>query len=248
MAMTTIALTTGGNRGIGLEVARQLGALGMTTLIAARDPLAGKHAVAELRAEGLDADLVVLDVDDPASTAAAAAAVAADHGRLDVLVNSAGILPEATATDAASPFDLELFRRTFETNLFGAVGVIQAFLPLVRMSPAGRIVNVSTTMGSLADQSDPTSPYHGLVMPAYQTSKAALNGVTIALAKVLADTPVKVNSVCPGWVQTDLGGPDNRAAAPLTADLAAVPIVAMATLDDDGPSGTFVDRDGEVPW
>jgi NAD(P)-dependent dehydrogenase (short-subunit alcohol dehydrogenase family) len=246
--MTTIALTTGANRGIGREVARQLGASGMTTLVGARDPLAGKQAVADLRADGLDADLVVLDVDDPAGVASAAEQVRADHGRLDVLVNNAGILPEATAAAAETPFDLPLFRRTFETNLFGAVAVLQAFLPLVRASAAGRIVNVSTRMGSLTDQTDPRSPYHGLVLPAYQTSKAALNGVTIALAKSLAGTSVKINSVCPGWVQTDLGGAANRASAPLTAAEAARTIVAMATLDDDGPSGTFVDRDGTVPW
>jgi NAD(P)-dependent dehydrogenase (short-subunit alcohol dehydrogenase family) len=246
--MTTTALVTGANRGIGLEVARQLGTAGVRTLIGSRHAGHGAEAVRMLRADGIDADPIVLDVDDASSIEAAAGQVAAQYGRLDILVNNAGILPEATASDATSPFDLALFRRTYETNLFGAVAVLQSFLPLLEKSPAGRIVNVSTTMGSLTDQSDPSSPYFGLVMPAYQTSKAALNGVTVALAKLLRDTSVKVNSVCPGWAQTDLGGPDNRAAAPLTAAEAARPIVAMATLADDGPTGTFVDGDGPVPW
>jgi NAD(P)-dependent dehydrogenase (short-subunit alcohol dehydrogenase family) len=103
-------------------------------------------------------------------------------------------------------------------------------------------------MGSLSDQTNPSSPYYGLVMPAYQTSKAALNGLTIALAKALADTPIKVSSVCPGWVQTDLGGPENRAAAPLRVDEAAPVVVSMACLPDDAPSGQFIDRNGTVPW
>jgi NAD(P)-dependent dehydrogenase (short-subunit alcohol dehydrogenase family) len=246
--MTKIALITGANRGLGFEIARQLGQSGAKTLVAARDAEKGKQAAAELEAEGLDVDTVVLDIESASSVEAAAEQVTNDHGRLDILVNNAGILPEATTPDAAKPLDMSLFRRTFETNFFGAVAVTQSFLPLLRRSPAGRIVNVSSTMGSLADQSDPSSQYYDLVVPAYQTSKAALNGLTVALAKSLAGTPIKVNSVCPGWVQTDLGGPANRAAAPLLADEAARIAVTMATLPDDGPSGQFVDRDGTVPW
>jgi NAD(P)-dependent dehydrogenase (short-subunit alcohol dehydrogenase family) len=246
--MTKIALITGANRGLGFEIARQLGQSGAKTLVAARDAEKGKQAAAELEAEGLDVDTVVLDIESASSVEAAAEQVTNDHGRLDILVNNAGILPEATTPDAAKPLDLPLFRRTFETNFFGAAAVTQGFLPLLRRSPSGRIVNVSTTMGSLADQSDPSSQYYDLVVPAYQTSKAALNGLTIALAKSLAGTPIKVNSVCPGWVQTDLGGPANRAAAPLLADEAARIVVTMATLPDDGPSGQFVDRNGTVPW
>jgi NAD(P)-dependent dehydrogenase (short-subunit alcohol dehydrogenase family) len=246
--MTKIALITGANRGLGFEIARQLGQSGAKSLVAARDAEKGKQAAAELEAEGLDVDTVVLDIESTSSIEAAAEQVTSDHGRLDILVNNAGILPEATTPDAAKPLDLSLFRRTFETNFFGAVAVTQSFLPLLRRSPAGRIVNVSTTMGSLTDQSDPSSQYYDLVVPAYQTSKAALNGLTIALAKSLAGTPIKVNSICPGWVQTDLGGPANRAAAPLLADDAARIAVTMATLPDDGPSGQFVDRNGTVPW
>jgi NAD(P)-dependent dehydrogenase (short-subunit alcohol dehydrogenase family) len=121
------------------------------------------------------------------------------------------MLPEAAEADRVSgPLDLDIFRETFATNLFGVVATTEAFLPLLRHAPAGRVVNVSSTVASLTDQSDPDSPYYGLVVPAYQASKAALNSVTIALSKALAETHIKVNAVCPGWVQTDLGGPTTR--------------------------------------
>ena len=245
--MQKIALVTGASRGLGLATARQLGETGAKLLIGARDTASGNRAVEELRSEGIDAETLVFDVASIASVQAAATRVHERHGRLDILVNNAGILPEATA-GADRPVDLELFRKTFETNLFGAVSVVQEFLPLLERSEAGRIVNVSSTMGSLADQLDPDSPYYGVIVPAYQGSKAALNGFTIALAKLLRETPIKVNSVCPGWLKTDLGGPDNRAAAPMTADEGAQIVVAMACVPTDGPSGRFVDRDGVVPW
>jgi NAD(P)-dependent dehydrogenase (short-subunit alcohol dehydrogenase family) len=246
--MTGIALITGGNRGIGFETARQLGQLGVTTLIGSRDPDNGQRAAEELAAEGIDAEPLTVDVTSVPSIEAATERVSDEHGRLDILVNNAGILPEATARDVTTPLDLRMFRQTFDTNVFGVVAVLENFLPLLRKSSCGRIVNVSSRMGSLADQGNPTSPYYGLIVPAYQTSKAALNGVTVALAKALSGTPIKVNSVCPGWVQTDLGGPDNRAAALLPAHEAARIVVAMATLGDDGPSGHFLDQDGTVPW
>lgn len=244
----TTALVTGGNRGLGLATARLLGKVGATVVLAARDDVRSKVAVLELRAEGIWASAVALDVEDPGSVQEAAARVTREFGRLDILVNNAGILPEATSPEQDQPLDVELFRRTFQTNVLGAVAVTQAFLPLLIRSDAGRIVNVSSTMGSLNDQLDPASPYFGLVVPAYQASKAALNAVTIALSKKLADSPLKVNSVCPGWVQTDLGGPENRAAAPTPADEAAVVVARAALLDDDGPSGTFFDAAGPVAW
>jgi NAD(P)-dependent dehydrogenase (short-subunit alcohol dehydrogenase family) len=246
--MGTIALVTGANRGLGLEIARQLGRSGATVVVGARDAGAGEHAVAALVAEGLDAWPVALDVTSNASVEAAAGAVAARHGRLDVLVNNAGILPEAGAAPGGEAVDVALFETTFATNVFGAVRVIETFLPLLRRSFAGRIVNVSSTMGSLTDQSDPASPYYGVVVPAYQASKAALNGVTVALAKRLHDTSITVNSVCPGWVQTDLGGAANRAAAPLTAAEAATVVVDAARRAAGGPTGSFLDRDGVVAW
>ena len=213
--MSKIALVTGASRGLGLETARRLGRRdGYTVIVGAREAAAGERAVQDLRDDGVDAEMVILDVTSPASVADAAGRVGERHGRLDVLVNNAGILPEATEAT----------------------------------SSAGRIVNVSSTMGSLADQVDPDSSYYNVVVPAYQGSKAALNAFTIALSKTLADTDIKVNSVCPGWLQTGLGGPDNRAAAPTTAAAGAEIVVEMACLPDEGPTGSFVDRDGPVAW
>ncbi len=243
------ALITGANKGIGFAAARRLGGSGVEVLIGARDPEKGEEAAALLRAEGIDAEAVRIDVTDPAGVRAAAAQVKERHGHLDILVNNAGVLPEATAAEQVEgPMDLRMFRTTFDTNVFGAVAVTEAFLPLLSAAPAGRIVNVSSTMGSLADQTDPDSGYYGMIVPAYQSSKAALNSITIALSKALADTPVKVNAVCPGWVKTDLGGPDNKAAAPMTPDEGAAIVTQMALVGADGPTGGFFDRSGPVRW
>ena len=243
-----VALVTGGNRGLGFETVRLLAEGGTTTILASRDPERGERAAAELWAQGLPVEAIALDVDSEPSVRAAADHITRTHGRLDVLVNNAGILPEATAPDADQPLDVDLFRQTFQTNVLGVVTVTRHVLPLLLDAPEGRIVNVSTTMGSLADQADPASPYHGLVVAAYRSSKAAVNSITISLANAFADRPLKVNSVCPGWVQTDLGGPANRAAAPLTAAAAARVVTEMARLPADGPSGCFVDAQGPVPW
>jgi NAD(P)-dependent dehydrogenase (short-subunit alcohol dehydrogenase family) len=244
-----IALVTGANKGLGFATARQLGRSGATVIVGARDAARGKRAVEELRADGIVAEPLALDVTDPVSVRAAAEEIKRRHGRLDVLVNNAGVLPEATRADrVGAPLDAAMFRETFETNVFGAVAVTQALLPLLKASQAGRIVNVSSTMGSLSDQTNPESPYYGVVMPAYQASKAALNCMTIALAKALAGSKVKTNSVCPGWVQTDLGGEANKAAAPLTPEQAAHVVADAALVGEDGPSGAFIDAEGTVGW
>jgi len=245
---TKVALITGGNRGLGLAAARLLGRAGATVVLAARDERQSHEAVVALRTDRIYASAIPMDVTDAASITDAAARVAREYGRLDILVNNAGILPEATTPGADQPLDLDLFTRTLTTNVLGVVAVTQAFLPLLTASDAGRIVNVSSTMGSLSDQVNPESPYFGMVLPAYQTSKAALNGLTIALSKALADSEIKVNSVCPGWVQTDLGGPDNRAAAPTPADEAAHVIAEAALLGAEGPTGTFFDAAGQIGW
>ncbi len=216
----------------------------MTVIVGSRDDGAGAEAAAAI---GHGATHVRLDVTDEASVRAAAERVAAEVGTLDVLVNNAGILPEATNPDPAEAVDLDMFRRTFETNLLGPVAVLEAFLPLVRRAAAGRVVNVTSTVGSLTDQTNPESAYYGMVLPAYQASKAALNNVTIALAKQLAETQIKVTSVCPGFVQTELT-PINRDQAPLTAEQAAEVVVHAATLPADAQSGTFIDTNGTVPW
>jgi NAD(P)-dependent dehydrogenase (short-subunit alcohol dehydrogenase family) len=244
--VSRIALVTGANRGLGLEIARQLAQSGATVIISGRDAGKAERAADEMRDDGLDVSGVQLDVTDPASARRVAEEIRAEHGVVDILVNNAGVLPEATS-ESREAVDGGLFRETFQTNLFGAVNVTEELLPLLRESNAGRIVNVSTTMGSLTDQSNPRSPYFGTVVPAYQASKAALNSVTISLAKLLTDTTIKVNAVCPGFVQTDLT-PVNREQAPLTAADAAHVAVRYALLDDDGPSGGFFDQEAAVAW
>lgn len=244
--MTRIALITGGNRGLGLATAHALAARGVHVVIGARQDEAGRRAAAAVRSAGGSADHVVLDVLDGAGIRSAAHRLECEHGRLDILVNNAGILPEAVASHAEL-VDAALFRQTFDTNLFGAVAVTEAFLPLLRAAERGRIVNVSSTMGSLADQGDPASPYYSMVVPAYQASKAALNSVTIGLAKLLAPTRVTVTSVCPGFVQTDLA-PGAREQAPLTAEQAALAVVDAALAPDEAPSGRFVSASGPVAW
>ena len=243
------AFITGANKGIGYATAARLGQAGVHIIVGARDPEKGDAAAATLREQGIDVAAVQIDVTDTASVRAAAGVVRAEHGHVEILINNAGILPEAAEADRVSgPMDLDIFRETFATNLFGVVATTEAFLPLLLDAPAGRVVNVSSTVASLTDQSDPDSPYYGLVVPAYQASKAALNSVTIALAKSLAETHIKVNAVCPGWVQTDLGGPQNKAAAPTTPDEAARIISQMALVGDDGPTGGFFDQAGPVRW
>ncbi|UYO96918.1 SDR family NAD(P)-dependent oxidoreductase [Microbacterium sp. M28] len=245
--MNTIALITGANRGLGLATATALARTGATVIIAGRDEQSAQASAADLVEQGLSAEPLTLDVTSATSVAAAAAEIERRHGRLDVLVNNAGILPEATATGGHEFVDVASLVSTFETNVFGVATVTEHLLPLLRRSEAARIVNVSSTMGSLSDQSDPASPYYESIVPAYQASKAAVNSLTIGLSKKLADSPIKVTSVCPGWVQTDLA-PGNREHAPTSAEEAAQVVVAAATLPADAPSGTFLSADGPVRW
>jgi len=235
-----VALITGANKGIGLETARQLGAQGMTVLIGARDPGRGSKAAEELKQQGMDAHAVQIDVTDQESINAAARHIEDEFGRLDVLVNNAGI---ALDNGPASALDLETMRRTYDTNVFGAVAVTQAFLPLLRKSEAARIVNMSSTLGSLALNSDPDWAAAGVKLLAYNSSKAALNMVTVIFAAELKDTPIKVNAVCPGSVETDLNPYGTRT----VAQGAAVP-VRLAMLPEGGPTGGYFDEDGIVPW
>ncbi|ONH27292.1 SDR family oxidoreductase [Pseudofrankia asymbiotica] len=245
--MSKIVLITGGNRGLGFSTARALARSGATVILGARDEAAARKAVDMLEEDGLTADWVELDVTSSASARTAAKIVRERYCRLDVLVNNAGILPEATDTVEHEFADTNIFRQTFETNTFGPVTVTENFLPLLRESVAGRIVNVSSTMGSLTDQNNSLSPYYSMLLPAYRSSKAALNSIAVELAKSLKDTPIKVTTVCPGFVQTDLT-PINRQQAPLTADEAARIVVTAATLPADAESGTFIDANGPVAW
>lgn len=243
-----IALITGANRGLGFATARALGRADVKVILGARNSELGHQAAAQLSREGIDAEFVQIDVTSESNVTCAATEISRRHGRLDILVNNAGILPEATATNIDWPLDPSMFRATFETNVFGAVTVTRHFLPLLLESASGRVVNVSSTMGSLTDQSNPGSPYYAMILPAYQMSKAALNGLTVVLSKALKDTAISVNSVCPGWVQTDLGGPDNRAAAPTSAKDAAEAVAEAALMPDKETTGHFFDRVGQVAW
>lgn len=237
-----IALITGANKGIGLEIARQLGQVGVTVILGARDVGRGHTAAAMLQSEGLDAHLVKLDVTDPAIVKEAAASIASEQGRLDILVNNAGI---NDITDGPpSSASLDAVRRLFETNFFGALTVTQAVMPLLRKSLSGRIVNMSSSLGSLTMNGDPTFPYYAARLIGYNASKAALNMLTVQLGEELADSPIVVNSVCPGFVKTDLNG--NTGYLPAT-EAAALP-VRLALQSHDHPTGRFVNTIGEVSW
>ena len=238
-----IALITGANKGIGKEIARQLGALGMAVLVGARDSGRGEEAAAELQAGGADAQAIVLDVTDPATINAAAAEIESKYGRLDVLVNNAGI---ALDGGPSSAFTLELatLRRTYETNVFGVFSVTQAFVPLLKKSETGRIVNMSSGLGSLTENSNPNGQYAAVKPLAYNSSKAALNMMTVIFAAELKDTPIKVNAADPGYTATDLNGHSG----PRTVAQGAAIAVHLATLPADGPTGGYFDENGVVPW
>jgi NAD(P)-dependent dehydrogenase (short-subunit alcohol dehydrogenase family) len=241
--MSKLALITGANKGIGLETARQLGRQGLHVLIGARDAKAGEAAVAKLRQEGITADALTLDVTAPASIAAAAAAVSRKHQALDVLINNAGVLLDDDSKPPSGQ-SLDVWHGTFDANFFGVIAVTQAFLPLLRAAPAGRIVNLSSLLGSLALRADPTSRVYHSQSAAYDASKTALNAWTLSLANELRDSPIKVNAVHPGHVQTDMGG----AGAPMAIVDGAKSSVALATLGADGPSGTFSHMGKTLPW
>jgi NAD(P)-dependent dehydrogenase (short-subunit alcohol dehydrogenase family) len=241
-----IALVTGANRGIGHEIARQLSESGAHTLVAGRRRAAVTDAVMSMRGMGLDVAPLHLDVTKPASIAAAASEVSEKYGRLDILVNNAGIrIEEYGKPPSAQP--IELWRSTFDTNLFGVVEVTTAFLPLIHKSAAGRIVNVSSLLASLTEHSDASSyVYSDLFksLPAYSASKSALNSWTVHLAYELRDSPIKVNSVHPGYTKTDM----NDGAGDLDVSVGARTSVEMALLGTDGPSGKYVHLGSTLPW
>jgi NAD(P)-dependent dehydrogenase (short-subunit alcohol dehydrogenase family) len=236
-----VALVTGANKGIGLEVARQLAASGATALVGARDRARGEAAARALVADRLDARFLRIDVTEQSSVDEAASRIERDFGKLDILVNNAGI-----GIDNAPPSQLEMdvLRRTYETNFFGVFAVTKAMLPLLRKSDAARIVNVSSGLGSLTQNSDPGYRYAGAKLLAYNSSKSALNALTIQFAHELRDTPIKVNAADPGYVATDL----NNHRGTRTVEQGARIAVKLATLPTGGPTGGFFDEDGVVPW
>ena len=241
MSDQKIALITGANKGIGREIARQLGARGTVVLIGARDETRGEDAASALRAEGIDAHWVALDVTSLATIEAAAQRIATEWGKLDILVNNAAVFID---NGPPSELDPALLRRTYDTNVFGVVDTIRTLLPLLRKSPAGRIVNMSSGLGSLTQQLDPESSYYGVNLLAYNSSKTAVNAITVAFAKELRDTPIKVNAADPGYVATDL----NQHQGYRTVEQGASEPVRLATLPAEGPTGGYFDENGPLPW
>jgi NAD(P)-dependent dehydrogenase (short-subunit alcohol dehydrogenase family) len=237
-----IALITGANKGIGYEVARQLGQEGVTVLVGARNADLGESAAARLRAGGVDAAFIELDVTNPGTIASTAEAIRQRHGRLDILVNNAGIVLKGDGPPGA--VDPDVVRRVFEVNFYGVLAVTQAMLPLVRKSASGRIVMVSSGLGSLAWNADPSWPFAAIKRLGYNGSKAILNMMTVQLAWELRDTPIKVNTVNPGYTATDL----NQNTGTQTVEEGAAETVRQALAPDDAPSGGFFQTGGIAPW
>jgi NAD(P)-dependent dehydrogenase (short-subunit alcohol dehydrogenase family) len=241
-----IALITGANRGIGFETARQLAGQGIKVLVGARSERNGRQAEAKLKDEGFDAEFVLLDVDDEKTHESAAKYIEQTYGRLDILINNAGISideKENGAPIAASKTSPNVFRKTFDTNFFNTIALTQSLIPLIKKSDAGRIVFLSSGLGSLNLHSDPTSPIYNWKVPAYDISKTALNGYAVHLAYELKDTPIKVNAAHPGSVVTDM-----NAQGELSVEEGAKTSVALATLPADGYTGKFIYLGNELPW
>ncbi len=238
---------TGANKGIGFETAKQLAEQGFTVLLGARDETRGNEAKAKLKKENLDVRFLHLDVDEPETHEAARKFIEENFGKLDVLVNNAAIAVDEFKSGTLVPTSqtpLDIYRRTFETNFFNLIALTQTLLPLVKKSEAGRIVNLSSALGSLTLHSDSASPFYGFKVPAYNISKTALNAFTVHLAYELKDTPVKVNAAHPGYVSTDMN--DNQ--GPMAVKDGAKTSVQLATLSDNGFTGKFVHLGEELPW
>jgi NAD(P)-dependent dehydrogenase (short-subunit alcohol dehydrogenase family) len=238
MALTRVALISGGNRGIGLEIARQLARKDVLVVMGARDIAKGEAAARSIRDEGHLAETVQLDVADGNSVAAAVEEVARRHGRIEILVNNAAILIDGPGGFKSSLFELkaDTARQTFETNILGPLRLTQAVVPIMERNGYGRIVNLSSGAGQLSDMRSG--------FPAYRMSKTALNALTRITAAELASTNIKVNAVCPGWVRTEMGG----AQAERPVEVGAETPVWLATLPEDGPTGGFFRDKRLIPW
>jgi NAD(P)-dependent dehydrogenase (short-subunit alcohol dehydrogenase family) len=247
----TVAFITGGNKGIGLETARGLGKLGIAVVIGSRDESHGRAAAEKLLADGIkNIEAVRFDVNKPEDHKTIARHLEGRYGKLDILVNNAGVMLDKADFEGQGGFNTtstvmpDVLRKTFDTNFFFVVALTQALLPLIRKAPAGRIVNLSSILGSLAAHSDPKSPIYGMKAFAYDASKTALNAFTVHLAQELRETSIKVNSAHPGWVKTDMGG----SAAPMEVSEGGKTSVRLATLPEDGPTGGFFHVGERLPW
>lgn len=241
MSEQTIALVTGANKGIGYEIAAGLGGLGWSVGVGARDDKRREAAVAKLRATGIDAFGVPLDVTDDASVAAAARLIGERTGRLDVLVNNAGIT--GSAPQLPTTVDPATVLAAVQTNVIGVIRVTNVMLPLLRRSASPRIVNMSSSVGSLTRQTTPGAET-GPISAAYSPSKTFLNAVTVQYAKELGGTNILINAACPGYCATDLNG----FRGVRTPEQGAAIAIRLATLPDDGPTGGFFEDAGVVPW
>lgn len=243
--MKEIVLITGANKGIGLEVARVLGKHGMHVLLGSRDRQRGQSALELLKSEGVEAELVVLDISVENSIRNATKEIAMKHGRLDVLVNNAAVLPEKDreVNNSVESVNMQVLRQTFDTNFFGTFQLTRALLPLLKKSNKGRIVNVSSVLGSLSVSNDPDGGIYESKPFAYSASKAALNMFTVHLAAMMKDQGIRVNSVHPGWVQTDMGGEE----APLSIAEGAKTITDLV-LGGGHKTAKFLHLGEELPW
>jgi len=239
-----VALITGANKGLGYEMAKQLAQSGVIVVLAARDAAKGEAAAAKLKSEGLDVRFLKLDVTNKKDQADAAAFLEKNFGRLDILINNAGISADGLAGTSVSATTDQSLADTFATNFFAPIALTQKLLPLLKKSDAGRIVNMSSILGSQALHADPKSPIYDFKSLSYDASKAALNSFTIHLAHELKDTKIKVNSAHPGWVKTDMG----TDAAPMEIPEGGKTGVALALLDESGPNGGFFHLGQPLPW
>jgi NAD(P)-dependent dehydrogenase (short-subunit alcohol dehydrogenase family) len=238
-----IALITGANKGIGLETARQLAQKQITVLLGSRDKAKGESAAAKLKSEGLDVRPIEIDVTNEQSIRKAAERVEKEFGRLDILINNAGTMLDDNKKKVSEQ-SLDTWRRTFDTNLFGLIATTQTFLPLLRKSGAGRIVNLSSILGSITYHATPGSPVYDFKTASYNVSKSAVNAYTVQLAYELKDSKIKVNAAHPGWVKTEMGGEG----ATMEITDGAKTSVELATLDNDGPNGAYVHMGETLPW
>lgn len=241
--MKTIALVTGANKGIGLEICRQLAQKGFHVLLGSRDEARGQEAAASLAQDGGQVEAIVIDLAASATFENARKLIEERFGRLDVLINNAGVGQPEDFQGTAENVPIETLRRTFETNFFGLVDLTQRLLPLLRRSEHPRIVNQSSILASLTEHSDPNSVIADVHALAYDASKTAVNAFTVHLAKILRESPIKVNSAHPGSVKTDMNPTGD-----LSVEDGARTAVTLATVGDDGPSGGFFYDGKTLPW